>query len=322
MKVGLQSRSLVPGTGPQIPVLTVQAPQPGPVAVITANLHGDECTGIGVVHLLYERLPELLIAGEVHMYPSLNPLGLVENQRRIPQEPLDPNRAFPGAQRGGLAQRHALRIWSDLTGRRPSFAIDLHTDTGGALPYAIVDRVVRGTDRGGLHLRCLSMAEATGLTVLREYPVERYLKFDLDRSLPGALVNVLGLPAITIECGPRRRVERGAVALAGSAVLGVLHRMGMVGGSAPPPSGRVEGGPWRRESGPRSTRSGLLISLREPGDRFGTGEALAEVRGLDGAVRERLRAAQPGFVVAVPELTHAPAQTSCATIAVLDEEGP
>ena len=70
------SHGQVAGSGPRMPVISVVAGRGGPVVCIGANLHGDECTGLGVVHSLAELLPHELGAGTVHLYPSLNPLGL------------------------------------------------------------------------------------------------------------------------------------------------------------------------------------------------------------------------------------------------------
>lgn len=311
-----RSLEQVAGGGPRIPVITLDSGEPGPVLCVGANLHGDECTGLGVVHGLDRLLPGILERGRVHLYPSLNPLGLEQASRRLPGDALDPNRAFPGSARGSRAERHAERLWRDLMGRRPELYIDLHTDTGGAVPYAIVDRVVRGPRAAALAARCRVLAAASGLTVLGEYPPDRYVRFDLDRSLPGALVNGPGVPALTLEVGPRRRVDPVAVAQAAEGVLGVLHSLGMGGAPAAVHPSRMDGGPWRRESGPRTGRSGVLVPVLGPGARFQRGAALAEVRSLDGEIRERLHAADAGFVVALPEVTHVEIGTSCATLAV------
>jgi predicted deacylase len=306
-----------------MPVITFSAPAPGPSVAVGANLHGDECTGIGVVHALSGQLASVLLRGKVHLYPSLNPRGLDEGTRRMPGDTLDPNRAFPGAARGSAAERHAWRIWSDLTARRPDLYIDLHTDAGGAMPYAIVDRVVRGRGGRGLARRCVELATASGLTVLREYPADRYRRFELDRSLPGALVNELAIPSVTLEVGPRRRIDPTAVKLATRGVLGIMSKMQMVGTSAPRHETVRDDRIWRRESGPRTTRTGVLIPMVQPADEYRRGAALAQVRGLAGELREVLRAPCDGFVVSLPDRTSVGIGVACATLAVPDESaGP
>jgi predicted deacylase len=313
--------SEVAGPGVRMPVAVVRAAAPGPAVVIGANLHGDECTGLGVVHALIRELPRRLVGGVVTLLPSLNPQGLEQGTRRIAGDTADPNRVFPGSARGSLAERHAARIWSEIVGRRPDLYIDLHTDTDGALPYAIVDRVVRGAG-DGLEARCLAHAEATGLTVLREYPADRYLRYELDRSLPGALVNQGICPAFTIELGPRRRVDPSAVAEMADAVWGVLGGLGVADAPQARHPSRRDGGPWRRESGPRTTRSGFLVPLRGPGAAFAAGDPLSEVRSLDGDVREVLRAPADGFVVSLPEVARVDIGAATATLAVREERAP
>ena len=71
-------------SGSALPVLELRAPTPGPTVVVTANIHGDETTGIGVVHNLVRILPDLLLRGSVVMYPSLNPAGLTAHSRTLP----------------------------------------------------------------------------------------------------------------------------------------------------------------------------------------------------------------------------------------------
>lgn len=318
MTVAVGPTQYVAGGAPAIPVIPVVAAEPGQRVVIVANIHGDECTGVGVVHALAARLPSLLLRGAVYLYPSLNPQGLVDGTRRLPDDVLDPNRAFPGNPRGSPAERHAARIWRDVLGRSPGLVIDLHTDSGGAIPYAITDRVVRGDL--ALAETCLGLARASGLTVLREYPRERYLRFDLDRSLPGALVNGPAIPAVTLEVGPRRRFDPHAITDATAAALGILSALGLCAQPAPLHPTRRLGGPWRRDSGPRTTRSGLLVPRLLPGEHFAAGTLLAELRGLDGELRERLLARSAGFVVALPEVAQVSIGTSAATVAVLDDE--
>ena len=307
----------LPGGG-RLSVLTVSSDQPGPCVVVTANIHGDEATGVGVVHNLSRCLPELLSKGTIHMYPSLNPGGLTANTRTLPGDGQDLNRMFPGKPRGSAAERHAHCIWKDIQVRSPDALIDLHTDVAGAIPYAIVDRVVRVRDRRRLTTVCARLANASGLTVLAEYPKDRYLRYNLDRSLPGAMINIGGVPAVTLEVGPRRRLDPEAAATATGAVLGVLTELGCVSRPAREEANRPESGRWRRESGPRTNHTGVLVPMVRPGDTLIRGTPIAEVRTIDGTVLETLAARAAGFVVALPERTHVVPGVAAATIAVRD----
>lgn len=286
--------------------------------MVTANLHGDECAGIGAVYRLVERLPELLQCGTVHLYPSLNPEGLLRGSRELPVIQADLNRAFPGRASGDRAARHAWRLWRDILSRQPDVVIDLHTDSGAAIPYAIVDRVVRGTRPHLLASRCTELASASGLTVLSEYPQDQYLRYRLDRSLPGALVNNQGIAAVTLEVGPRRFMTLEAVELATQCALGVLTAARVLSLAAPRHPSVVPGGPWRRASGPSVTAEGVFVPLVRPGQWLAASDLIGTVRALDGSIRQRMAMRKPGFIVSLSERTWVRPGQTCATLGISD----
>lgn len=309
----------LPGPGARtVPVLTVNSGRPGPSAVVTANLHGDEATGVGAVHALVHRLESALIRGRVTLYPSLNPAGLASGVRGVPGEDLDPNRAFPGEPAGKPVVRHAYAIWTDLLSRRPDVLIDLHTDAGQAVPYALADRVVRAsTGKGGASLedRCASLAEASGFFALREYPVEEYLRYHLEQSLAGAMANHAGVPAVTLEVGPRRWIAADAVEIAVVGALGVLTAAGLCQQPAPARPERLPGR-WRRASSPRPRGAGVLVPLVRAGDVVQAGQPIGELRRLDGELIERLVAVEDGVILALAERAWATPAHTPATLAV------
>jgi predicted deacylase len=290
------------------------------VVAVTANIHGDECTGTGAVLRLISGLEAMLIRGTVHLYPSLNPEGFERRLRRVPEDDQDLNRLFPGDAAGGPGERLAFAAWSDLEARRPDVLIDLHADAPGAIPYALLDRAIsrKGEARASLEALAESYAEATGLTVLREYPDDRYIRYRLDRSLTGAALNRLQIPAVTIEAGPRLILDESSVGAMVHAVGGVLHALGMVGEPASAHPTRVLGGPWRRDSGPRASTVGALVPRTRPGELLRRGQAVAEVRSLAGACLEEILAETDGFVVSAAERTHIVAGVPVCTWAQSD----
>lgn len=309
------------GRGPrEVPVLTFTAPKAGPTVAVTANVHGDEATGVGVVHELAGRLERLLTRGTVQLYPSLNPEGLIQRSRTVPADGRDLNRVWPGDARGGPAERLAHVLWGDLSARHPDLLIDVHADAPASIPYAIVDRVVRGSarKRKSLEKRTTAFAAATGLTVLHEYPAERYMKYQLDRSLSGAVTNELGIPAVTIEAGPRLYLDPTAVEVATQAALGVLTELGLCRRPADPHPTRLPGGPWRRESGPRMGQAGVFHALLHPGQSFEAGQPMAEVRTLEGRTLERIDARDSGWVISLPERAWVVPGVAAGTYAVPD----
>ena len=308
----LSSRS-----APAVPVITVQSGLPGPRVLITAGVHGDECVGVGVIFSLMEVLKSELCAGLVFLAPSLNPEGLRRGTRCLPGDERDLNRLFPGDSRGGLADRHAAAVWEELRDRRPDALIDLHTDSCASIPYALVDRCVRPrADANAIEARAWALAEASGFTALAEYPPDLYRRYQLDRSLTGAMMNLLGVPTVTLECGPRRLLDPAAVEEATVATLGAVTALGVCRRPAPRHQSHLGPGRWRRDAGPRCAAAGVLRPLVAPGGRFAAGDALAELRGLEGQRVERLRAAESGVVIALPERGWVEEGAVVATVAI------
>lgn len=273
--------------GAQVPVVRVDSGRRGPVLVVTAGIHGDELTGTFACHLLTERLVTHLQRGRVLLFPSLNPQGTVARTREVPGGG-DMNRAFPtGPGPGG---RLARALWRVLMDARPDAVVDLHADTPRSIPYAIVDRPVSRSARRrpGLAGSLDELARATGLTVVGEFPDDRYERFGLDHSLAGAMVNTAGVAAVTVESGARGGPLPHAVADAVGAVEGVLAWLGMVRELPEPHPTRVSG-PWVRAAAPRARFAGLFSPAVPAGHRLASGGVLGTVRSLAGDNLEILR---------------------------------
>lgn len=284
-----------------VPVSLLEAEAEGATVVVTANVHGDEATGVATVLELQRRLETLLVAGAVALYPSVNPHGLRLQQRPVPADGVDLNRAFPGDRSGRGASGVAGRLWADLERRAPDLVLDLHADSVVAVPYTILDRPVRlqAADRQAMEAQLEQLAHAAGLLVLHEYPDDLYLRFGLDHSLAGAVVNQMGVPALTLEVGPRRAVDPAAVDVTVGAVLRILDHLGMV--REAPSARRRPQGRLQRASAPRVRRPGVFVPVVRPGEAYGQGELLGVVRGLDGHARDEVRAERAGVVVSWAE---------------------
>ena len=304
--------------GPVVPVV-IHRQSAGPTVAITANVHGDEVTGIATAHALDRWLGGDLRAGTVILYPSLNPRGLEAGSRRFGDADL--NRCFPGAARGTASARAAHAIWRDLLEREPDAVVDLHADSPAAVAYALVDRAVhrKGDARRRLEERAEALARASGLVWMREYVDEDYIRYNLDRSLAGALLNHGGVPSVTLEVGPRRVAQPEAVERMVLGVKGILAHLGMVEHTVPEP---VLEGPWRRASTPRAERAGMFVPHLAAGSVFERGELIGEVRGLDGAARAEMRAPSRGVVISWAEGAWVDAGAAVGTLALEDVSWP
>jgi len=301
--------------GRSVPVI-VRTTGSGPVVVVTANVHGDEVTGVAVVHALDRWLDEAQIAGTTVLYPTLNPAGLQAGERRFMGRDL--NRSFPGVSSGGTTVRAARAIWDDILSRAPDGVVDLHADSSSAIPYALVDRAVHvgSRARGPLEARAEALASATGLLWMREYPDAEYMRYQLDKSLAGALINHAGIPAVTVEAGPRRLADPSAVHATVAAVGGVMAHLGIVdpADTAEP----MSGGPWRRDATPRAEWSGFFVPSMAPGAPFEAGEVLGQIRALDGEPRSLVTATARGRVISWAEGAWVEIGGSVGTVAVED----
>jgi predicted deacylase len=285
----------------------------GPTVAIVGNLHGDEVTGLFAIHQLDAGLGTLA-RGRVVLFPTVNPLGLAQRVRTVGAEGGDLNRAFPGDRSGPVAERLAAVVWADLMERKPTIVIDLHADSAQSVPYVLLDRVIDG--RIAIETALTAAGGASGLAVVHDYPIDEYRRYNLDRSLTGALVNLAGIPAITIEAGPRRYAEPVAVGIAVAAVRGILASRGMIDG--PARESVADDGPWRRSTAWRTAHDGVLTPLVRAGVRFGAGQAIAEVRAADGTLSQRIHADRRGFAMSWPDAAWVTAGSPVGTFAVPD----
>jgi predicted deacylase len=304
---------------PPLPILALDSGVAGPEVVITANIHGDETTGLAAIHRLAETLGgDGLARGRVTLFPTLNPAGLAAATRAVPGDGSDLNRAFPGKAKGRTSERLARRIWQEITEISPSVLVDLHADAASSIPYALLDRPVDLDASAAVHMQreLDRLGAATGLTVVREYPPDTYIRYGLDRSLAGALVNRAGIPTVTIEAGPRRLVDAASVDAVLHGLIGLLGAAGVRAGGVPPHPSRVDGGPWRRHAASLAHVEGWLDPRLHPGDPFRRGDVIARIRATDGRVVEQVQADTNGIVLSWIESTWITAGTVVATLAV------
>lgn len=110
---------------PTLPVHVLQAPTPGPSALIQGAIHGDEVAG---AHALFELLEAGLAParGRLIVIPVMNPAAYRARQRAAPGG-LDLNRCFPGDASAPEPERRLARRFMDLVlDERPDLMATLH----------------------------------------------------------------------------------------------------------------------------------------------------------------------------------------------------
>ncbi|NHJ84593.1 MAG: succinylglutamate desuccinylase/aspartoacylase family protein [Asgard group archaeon] len=83
------------GTVERLPVIIAQGLTDGPILWLTGNIHGDEYTGIPVIHNVINSLNLKDLNGTIIAIPSLNPAGSRIRTRYPYYDKKDPNRLFP-----------------------------------------------------------------------------------------------------------------------------------------------------------------------------------------------------------------------------------
>jgi len=313
------------GESERFPITIACGQADGPVAWITTGIHGDEHTGLAVLHHLIT--PELVesLHGTLIAVLSLSPAGL-RTRKRIPYTATeDPNRLFPSPIQGneneplrrkprGLEGAYA-RLYQLIVTTAPACLVDLHNAWIGSVPFVFRDPVFFGKDAGGrtrrdaarLLSKVDSLIEATGLTPVNEFAASSYLDMNLHRSVSGAVLNGAGIPAVTIELGSRMYIDGGVVEACAAGLRNVLRASGLLEGQHEPVTGVPvirPGYPVRRHMGPTAPDSGIVQFLVRPGDAISEGQVVARLVDIFGEPvgpdSGLLRSEHDGFVLGWP----------------------
>jgi predicted deacylase len=341
----LEVLELPTGITERLPVILAQGRHDGPTFWLTANIHGNEYTGLlAVQRALQEHVTPHLerLRGQVVAIPSLNPAGLRNASRRPYYDDVDPNRTFPepdfareeddGSDPPGPYEQTSAQLYEALRGSADLF-VDLHCAQIQSVPFTIRDRVLyRGAEHRAaaeeLAGRLDGLAHAFGLPVVNEFPPKKYMRQKLHRSTAGAALNEAGIPAITPELGSSDAVDPASLRAAVAGIRNVLVWAGML-------DGEMEALTWvpqpdlgfrvRRENCPRSPATGIIHHLRQPGEIVHAGDPIAELRdiygrsvttaGDDGLIRTD----QDGWVIGLRGKATVFRNSSVATLAIRDD---
>ena len=269
-------------TGIQIPVTIIRGKIDGPVAFVTAAIHGDEINGTDIVRRLIFDVDHEKLRGTLIAIPVVNIPGFLSQSRYLPYH-RDLNRFFPGKQKGNNAERIAWRLFQEVMSQC-DFGIDIHTASNGRsnLPH------VRG-DMGNATVRRL--ARAFGATILVDQPG---LKGTLRREATDA-----GVPTILFEAGETGKFSN-RVSVAGlRGVLNLLTEMGMWTATPgkntrPPFQVIVKASDWIR-----AEKGGILDLAVRPGDLIYKDDLIGSILNPFGKTVTRMRAPTTGIVIGV-----------------------
>ena len=270
------------GANIAIPLHVWRGRSPGPVAFVSAAVHGDEINGTGAIRHIITEKPFELVAGTLVLVPVVNLLGFERHSRYLPDR-RDLNRSFPGSSTGSLASRMA-RVFFDEVVSKSQFGIDLHTAAVRRTNFPNVR-----ADMGDEAVAGIARAFGTELIVSGKGP-----KGSLRRAACG-----VGCSTIILEAGEVWKVEPTIVEHAVRGIRNCLVSLGMVGGSQTEPEFRVE---TDATAWVRALHGGFLRFHVAPGDTVERGDAIATNTSLTGREQNVIESPRNGIVLGMTTL--------------------
>lgn len=286
-----------------IPVVLARGRKDGPCCWLTAGIHGNEHSGLQVLHELLT--PALLreLRGTLCVLPALNPAGLRVTARAAYYPGGDPNRLWPSGQPApkpdldrpppSALERAYARLFEEIRGGADAL-VDLHNAWIGSVSFVFRDRVLYRKDGKGawsqagaerLSARLGEMCAAYGHAVVNEYPAKKYLGEKLQRSTSGAALNTARIPALTMELGGGEMPDPAIKRAAQAGIRNILRWQGLLSGPREAIGGipAIDPGfPCRRRSVARVDGPAVVTHLKEPGERVKKGEPLVLLRDIWG----------------------------------------
>ncbi|MCR5215378.1 MAG: succinylglutamate desuccinylase/aspartoacylase family protein [Lachnospiraceae bacterium] len=257
---------------------------------LVTGIHGDELDGQYIVYEVIRRVqehPEYL-AGEVDLYPAINPLGVDMAIRAIPMFDLDMNRIFPGSEKGVMAEYFAAALTGDLYGS--DLVIDIHSSN------IYVQELPQIRVNEQFEERVMEYARGMNTDIVWVYSSANALEATLAYTM-----NTLGVPAIVAEMGVGHRINRAECNQMLTGIFHVMQTMGIWTG----PVEEVRTSLVTREgevSVIRCENSGVFVSHRSGLGAVSQGELIGEIiLPMEGRVIQEVRAPHDGFVFTLRE---------------------
>lgn len=266
------------GRSVRLPVLVARGAKEGPVAGITAAVHGNEVNGVSAIHRFVHRLDPTRLRGTVLTVPVVNIGGFLLRQRRT-DDGSDLNHLFPGRPDGREAEVLAWRFTRRVI-EHVDLLLDLHTASFGRVNSLYIRADL--TDS-----RTATMARLIRPEIIVHNP-------PADGTLRGCAAG-LGIPAITIEIGSAHRFQREYIKRTLVGLRAVLSEWGML------PRRQVamtaEPVVCARSSWMFTDHGGLLEILPKVTQHVEAGEDVAVLHDVFGDETRRYRAPHAGIII-------------------------
>ena len=254
----------------------------GPVALLSAGVHGDEFEGQIVLRNLARTLEAEDVRGGLLILPMANAPAVVASSRVSPLDDLNLNRTFPGNSLGTPTEAIAAAI-EELLLPVCDYAFDIHSG-GSSLLYATL-AMTTATGEAKADAQRIALLQSLGLEVGMLLPTEGSM--GLSASLDGAMLRQ-GVLGICAEFGGGGGLSIEAMQQCERSVRGFLAHIGAV------PQAAIEPGPNQpcrlcHVEEVYAERAGLLELAVSVGADVAVGDRLGQIHDL----HDPLRAPEP-----------------------------
>ncbi len=265
----------------QIPIRVYRAKEPGPTVFITAAVHGDELTGVGIIRELFSN-PLTLIKGTLICIPVVNIFGFENHSRYLPDR-RDLNRCFPGTESGTLGSRLSYHLFEEVI-KKCDFGIDLHSAASCRTNFPQI--------RANFNI---SKAQKLGFAFGCELVINNKGHENSLRERASAE----NCPTILYEAGETLKFEPGVVDLGIRGVKNILKHLNMIKGDPLLPLYQTE---INKSKWIRSNNGGILRFSVHPGDLVKKDDVIAECENLFFQKAETINAPFDGIVLGMTTL--------------------
>jgi hypothetical protein len=276
----------------KLPMITIESGKPGPVMWIAAAIHGDEVTGISIIHSLLAKLQTYpLLTGTLYTFPIMNPSGFEMMSRGETLDEADLNRKFPGDPHGSSSERHAYTIAQTILNTKPDYVFDLHSDSMNSIGYSIVDYL--GSQYKKTLERTLIMATTLGFPWAFD-PVNK--SYNPAASLTGYLFS-RNIATITVELGGPMVVDDYFRKVGLEAIWKFMQDHEMVPSkSFTKINHNLPEKAYVFEEKIECDSTGIIDYRVKPGESFNKGQIMGKIRNIYGKEIEIIRAPSDGIL--------------------------
>jgi predicted deacylase len=305
-----------------LPIVILQGRKSGPCLWLTANIHGDENTGLVALHRLLTPALVKKLRGTIVAIPALCPANLRARTRisyyvgSDPYTGVNPNRVFPDFRYERRIKNRDPRnvpnvlelAYARLFQRikeTANFLVDLHNSWMGTIPFGMQGRVfyekpARRKRAESLARKTDAMLRAMGFSIVRGGTPKETLDRASFRTLGGACLNVAGIPAAVLELGTYGFVEEHNLEATREALRNLLVWADMLDGKIEPVRSVPVvdlGHPVVATETPHSPGPGTLDFQVRPGSIVAKGERVAVLRDVWGRTKAEIRAEHDGWIM-------------------------